>query len=214
VSRLPEVSDASRLFCIGRNYAAHAREMGAERPEEPVIFIKPGSVRRGPGPVILPTAFGRVDFEGELLLLLSGEPETPVAGVSLGVDLTLRERQAALKRKGLPWETAKAFEGSALMGDFSPLPAPEQLDELAFETRINGEVRQRGRASDMLFTPLELIRALSVFWQPRAGDVLFTGTPEGVGPIQPGDVIELQTGPLETGIAMPLGPFQWQMEKT
>ncbi|MCP1728014.1 fumarylpyruvate hydrolase [Natronospira proteinivora] len=208
---LPPVDDASRLFCVGRNFADHAREMGAERPRHPVIFLKPGSARVPPGPVRLPCGLGRVDFEGELTLLLSGREAQPFAGVGLGVDLTLREAQSRLKQDRLPWTVAKAFDGSALLGPFMPWPADlsADLSNLCFETRVNGESRQQGYGHDMLFTPAELISALSRFWCLRAGDVLFTGTPAGVGPLHPGDVIELAIRQPEMGGAA----ASWQMEK-
>lgn len=210
MSDAPRVSDASRLICVGRNYADHAREMGAERPTEPVLFLKPGTAAVPPGPARLPEGLGRVDFEGEMTLLLSGNSARPVAGIGLGVDLTLRERQSMLKEKRLPWDTAKAFDGSALLGGFSPFheDGDDDLRDLAFETRINGECRQQGRVSDMLFPPLALIDAVSRFWQPRAGDVLFTGTPSGVGPIEPGDVIEMNW----TGGGLKAPPAVWTME--
>jgi fumarylpyruvate hydrolase len=206
----PSVSDASRLFCVGRNYAAHAREMGAERPPTPVFFMKPGSSRVLPGKAVLPSGHGRVDFEGELVLLLSGDPETPVAGIGLGVDLTLREQQAELKRQSLPWEVAKAFDGSALVAPFAPFRGRlnEGVAAMQLETRVNGELRQQASAADMLFRPSELIAHLGRYWQLRPGDLLFTGTPEGVGPVCPGDVIEMRAVTPE-GV---LGPFQWQLE--
>lgn len=207
---LPPVSDASRIFCVGRNYAAHAREMGAERPTQPVFFMKPASSRVAPGPVRLPRGHGRIDFEGELVLLLSGDPAAPVAGVGLGVDLTLRDRQAELKRQGLPWEPAKAFDGSALLSSFSPMhgPVDEQFARLMLETRLDGEVRQQAPATAMIFPPSELIRALSAYWHLRAGDLIFTGTPEGVGPIRPGDVIAMRASSPD----LSLGPFEWRMD--
>jgi fumarylpyruvate hydrolase len=212
MTTMPSVSDASRLFCVGRNYAAHAREMGAERPQTPVFFMKPGSSRVPPGRVALPRGHGRVDFEGELVLLLSGVPERPVAAVGLGVDLTLRERQAELKRQGLPWEVAKAFDGSALVGPLSLFHGAldEGVAAMQLQTRINGELRQQASGADMLFRPSELIAHLGRYWQLRPGDLLFTGTPEGVGPVCPGDVIEMRAV-TQDGL---LGPFQWQLEES
>lgn len=210
MTAMPAVSDASRIFCVGRNYAAHAREMGAERPQSPVFFMKPGSSRVAPGRLALPSGQGRVDFEGELVLLLSGNNERPVAGVGLGVDLTLRERQAELKRQGLPWEVAKAFDGSALVSPLSPFRGAldNGMAAMQLETRVNGELRQQASATDMLFPPSELLAHLGRYWQLRPGDLLFTGTPEGVGPVCPGDVIEMRAVTPE-GV---LGPFQWQLE--
>lgn len=194
MTALPAVDDGSRLICVGRNYADHAREMGAERPARPVLFLKPGTARVPPGPVRLPSTLGRVDFEGELALLLSGDPAAPIAGVGLAVDLTLRDLQSDLKAHRLPWDTAKAFDGSALLGRFRPFAArhDRDLEELAFETCLNGRVRQHGHVRDMLFGPVTLVEAAARFWTPRPGDVMLTGTPAGVGPLTDGDVIEMR----------------------
>ncbi|MEA5445160.1 fumarylacetoacetate hydrolase family protein [Gammaproteobacteria bacterium AB-CW1] len=209
----PAVTDASRIFCVGRNYADHAREMGAERPQQPVIFLKPGSACRAPGPASLPVGLGRVDYEGEIALLLSGELERPIVGLGLAVDLTLRDEQARLKQGRLPWDVAKAFDGSCLLGPFLPVDdhVLGHFQELSFVTKINGEERQRGDAGDMIFSPPELLSALSCYWAVRAGDVLLTGTPAGVGPLEAGDEIELQGLP-----GSPLGferyQASWQLE--
>ncbi|MDQ2070231.1 fumarylacetoacetate hydrolase family protein [Natronospira bacteriovora] len=204
------VTDASRLFCVGRNYADHAREMGAERPAQPVFFHKPGSVRQAPGTARLPFHLGRLDFEGELALLLSGETERPIAGLGLAVDLTLRDEQSRLKAERLPWDVAKAFDGSALLGDFHEWHGlPGQLPpDLGLETWLNGECRQRGTLVDMLFSPADLLPALSRYWRPRAGDVVLTGTPAGVGPLAPGDVLEMKW----RGLNAPEQEPRWRME--
>lgn len=117
--------------------------------------------------------------------------------MALGLDLTRREVQARLKKAGLPWEAAKAFDGSAPLGEFTPVD-PSQIGGLSFECRINGELRQAGRVADMLFPPAELLEYLATLWRLRPGDAVYTGTPEGVGPLRPGDRVAL-SGPLLTG---------------
>jgi 2-keto-4-pentenoate hydratase/2-oxohepta-3-ene-1,7-dioic acid hydratase in catechol pathway len=195
---LPRPGPASRLFCIGRNYAGHAREMNAECPVEPVVFLKPGSCLRRMGqPLELPAGEGEVHYEGELVLLLSGEARAPFAAAALGLDLTLRERQARLKAGGLPWETAKAFDGAAAVGRFRRLGSG-RLEGLRFETWLNGRLNQRGGVGDMIFPPADLLAFIRRFWRLRAGDLLFTGTPAGVGPLSPGDRIELRGPGLAT----------------
>lgn len=197
-------ASGARIFCIGRNYAEHAREMRAETPPEPVIFMKPSSSCLGPGAVPFPAGHGQVDFEGELVFELSGDLSAPIRAAGLGVDLTLRDRQAELKAKGLPWETAKAFEGSALLGPRVALQSAT-LGDLSFRLLLNDQLRQQGQASEMIFSPEELVRALSVFWTPRAGDLLFSGTPSGVGPLQPGDEIFMDSPQLGSAV--------WQLQQ-
>lgn len=187
-----------RIFCVGRNYAAHAREMGADRPSEPVIFMKPASAIVEPGTPIRPPATGEVHFEAELVLRIGREPGgsdgrallAAVDGVALGLDLTRRDVQARLKKAGLPWEAAKAFDGSAPLGEFAPME-PSGIEKLSFECRINGELRQSGRVADMLFPPSRLLAHIATLWRLRPGDAVYTGTPEGVGPLHPGDRVEL-----------------------
>ncbi len=195
-------SPGARVFCIGRNYADHAREMRADLPERPVIFMKPPSSCRPPGEVAFPSGHGRVNFEGELVAVLSGDPRDPVAGAALGVDLTLRELQAELKEKRLPWTVAKAFDGSALLGPVTPLDAAA-FNELEFHVRVNGRPRQHGLAGNMIFSCDEIIAELTRYWKPESGDLLFTGTPEGVGPVHPGDLITMESPQL--------GGVEWRL---
>lgn len=181
-----------RVFCIGRNYAAHAREMQAEVPAEPVVFMKPAQSLVAPGPVALPRNRGAVHHELELVVALGSEG--PVAA-SLGLDLTLREEQTALKHAGLPWERAKAFEQSAPLAPFQAWPGHAAL---LFEGRVNGELRQRGDTSNMLFSVSTLLDWLGRHWHLQSGDLIFTGTPEGVGPLLPGDRFEAHSPVLGT----------------
>lgn len=190
-----ELIEVQRIFCIGRNYAAHAAELGNAPPGEPVIFMKPASAIVPAGTDIrLPRDRGAVHHEAELVLLIGSDnarTETDIAGVALGLDLTLRDEQARLKSKGLPWELAKAFDGSAPLGDF--VAAPEALDALSFDCRVNGELRQRGEARNMLFPVPRIIGFLADRFSLKRGDLVFTGTPEGVGPLVAGDLVEVRS---------------------
>jgi 2-keto-4-pentenoate hydratase/2-oxohepta-3-ene-1,7-dioic acid hydratase in catechol pathway len=192
-----------RVFCIGRNYSEHVREMGNEPAAGPAVFMKPASSLLPTGlPIRLPRHGVDLHHEVEIVLLLDplhGGPASwdDVAGIALGLDLTLRDIQADLKARGLPWELAKSFEGSAPIGDFVARVGVGDPLEICFECRVNGEIRQSGRLGDMLFPVPRLLTALGQAWTLRSGDLVYTGTPAGVGPLQPGDRIEL-TG---TGLA-------------
>lgn len=198
---LPE--PGARIFCVGRNYREHAREMGAPETGRPVLFLKPASACCAPGPARLPTGHGRVDFEGELVFELSGDPRDPVRGAALGVDLTLRDLQGELKQQGLPWDSAKGFDGSALLGPRVPVPTDETA-ALEFRLWVNDQLRQQGRAQEMRRPPRDLVAAIAAYWEPRAGDLLFSGTPAGVGPLQPGDEISMDSPQL--------GSAAWQLQ--
>lgn len=193
VSLLDEAIEVQRIFCIGRNYAAHAAELGNDVPGEPVVFMKPPSAIVHTGsPIPLPRNRGSVHHEAELVLLVGRDHAHDVediAGIALGLDLTLRDEQARLKAAGLPWELAKAFDASAPLGSFAPLSM--DIVELAFECRVNGVRRQLGEVRNMLFPAAQLLSFLSGRFDLRRGDLVFTGTPEGVGPLQVGDYVEL-----------------------
>jgi 2-keto-4-pentenoate hydratase/2-oxohepta-3-ene-1,7-dioic acid hydratase in catechol pathway len=180
------------IYCVGRNYAAHAREMGAAPRTEgdPVVFLKPGTALvRPPGPLAFPEGVGEVHHEVELVLRI-GADLAPDA-LALGLDLTDRPRQAAAKKEGLPWAAAKGFRGSAAVGPFVPLARLPALETLRFELRVDGAVRQRGASVDML-TPVPALLAWLERWFGLApGDLVFTGTPEGVGPVRAGQRLEL-----------------------
>jgi 2-keto-4-pentenoate hydratase/2-oxohepta-3-ene-1,7-dioic acid hydratase in catechol pathway len=201
-----------RVFCIGRNYRKHARELGNEPPAEPVIFLKPPTSLVPPDSTIpLPVHGDDPQFEAELVLLLDGEGRVLdeegaweyVAGLSLGLDLTLRDVQSRLKRAGLPWELAKAFDHSAAVGRFTPLAAAGNPNEITFSCRINGETRQTGRVREMIFTIPQLLVAISRAWTLSPGDLVYTGTPDGVGSLRSGDSIEVSSDTL--------GAFTWKI---
>jgi 2-keto-4-pentenoate hydratase/2-oxohepta-3-ene-1,7-dioic acid hydratase in catechol pathway len=180
------------VFCLGRSYAAHAKEMGSvpDAAAEPIVFLKPWhALVSPPGPVRLPPGAGEIHHEAELVVKV-GPAGAPTA-VALGLDLTDRTRQAAAKAKGLPWAAAKGFRGSAPIGPFVPVGSVPALDRLAFTLKVNGTVRQRGDTSLLLRPVPDVLKALERWYGLSEGDLVFTGTPEGVGPIASGDVLEL-----------------------
>lgn len=199
--------EPGRVFCVGLNYAAHVREMGNRLPSEPVVFMKPRESLVPAGSTIPHPAHGDdLHHEAEMVLAV-GEPEAAgwaaVAGVGLGLDLTLRDVQARLKGAGMPWEAAKAFEGSAPLGGFVRPQDLADPDAVRFECRVNGDLRQVGETADLVFGVPALLRALSRIWRLRRGDLVYTGTPAGVGPVHPGDRIEVSCDEI--------GAFAWQI---
>lgn len=202
-----------RIFCIGKNYPEHIRELQGTPPDRPVVFLKPPSCLVAPGETVQRPLHGQeLHHEVEVVVLLGGaghhlEPAAArglIAGLTLGIDLTLRDVQRDLKQKGLPWEAAKAFEQSAPLGEFSPPAADLDLAGITFQCAVNGEVKQRGCTGDMLHSIPELIAWLSGIWHLTAGDVLFTGTPAGVGPIPPQTTL--------TAESPQLGRWQWRVD--
>jgi len=181
-----------KLVCVGRNYAEHARELGNEVPEEPVLFIKPETALLEEGESFVIPAFTQdVHHEIELVLRISREA-TGVSSeaarghydaLALGLDFTARDVQARCKAKGLPWEIAKAFDGSAAVGRFVPIPE----GEIEFSLTKNGDRVQHGTTSQMLHGFDALVSFASRYFTLKPGDLLFTGTPAGVGPVASGD---------------------------
>lgn len=169
----------SKILCVGRNYAAHAAELGNAVPDEMVVFGKPNSAIG----TELRSAFDgeALHFETEICLLMRGGQ---VAAVGVGLDLTRRATQSRLKAAGLPWERCKAFRGSALFGAF--VDAPADLGQLRLELDIDGHSRQRGGVADMLFAPAQILAELAAFTELEDGDIVMTGTPEGVGEVVAG----------------------------
>ena len=192
----------ARIFCIGRNYAEHIQELSNTVPTKPVVFIKPASCLVKPGEKIhFPKHGKELHHEVEIVVKVSSEGRVVreeealsyVSGVSVGLDLTLRDVQTDLKKKGLPWEIAKAFEQSAPIGDFVPYDKSVDLNNISFGCRVNGIEKQRGNSRDMIFSIPKLLVELSKIWVLRPGDLLFTGTPSGVGPLKVGDSIEIKS---------------------
>ncbi len=188
-----------KIICIGRNYANHIAELQNERPSEPVIFLKPDTaVVQKQFPFVIPEFSTDVHHEVEVLVKINKVGKHIAQKfahkyydeIGLGIDFTARDLQQRLKDKGLPWEKAKAFDGSAVIGDFLPKSQFESVENLTFELTVNGSRAQIGNTSHMLWKIDELIAYVSQFFTLRTGDVLFTGTPEGVAAVQPGDVLE------------------------
>jgi 2-keto-4-pentenoate hydratase/2-oxohepta-3-ene-1,7-dioic acid hydratase in catechol pathway len=179
------------VFCLGRTYAAHAAEMGAVAPDEDlVVFLKPPqALVAPPGPVVLPPGAGEVHHEAEVVVRV-GEGARADA-VALGLDLTDRTRQARDKAKGLPWASAKGWKTSGCVGPMVAVARAPALDAIRFTLHVNGTVRQRGDTRLLLWSVPAALEALDRRFGLRAGDLVFTGTPEGVGPVAPGDVLDL-----------------------
>lgn len=194
------VPSTMKIICIGRNYAEHAKELGTPAPTEPIFFLKPTTACLYPGqPIKLPDIAGEIEHEIELVVMLdSYAKDVPegmalgmVASFSLGLDLTARTLQNQLKSKGLPWEKAKAWDGSAVLGEVElPMTASTDLQSFAIELKKNGTTVQKDTTANMIFPVAKLIAYVSRFITLEPGDLLFTGTPAGIGPIVAGDVLE------------------------
>lgn len=169
----------SKIVCIGRNYVAHIAELGNEIPDAMVVFNKPNSAI---SQQLRATAGGEaLHYEGELAFVVS---QGRLAAVGFGLDLTRRELQSGLKSKGLPWERAKAFDGAAVFSEFVTLP--DTLTGLSLQLDIDGVTRQAGGVELMMYSPTTIIQELQQFMTLEDGDVIMTGTPEGVGVIEAG----------------------------
>lgn len=186
-----------KIFCIGRNYAEHIEELQNERPDQPLIFMKPATALLKEGKAFYIPEFSKeIHFECELVVRIAKHGKAIDAQfapdyidkITLGIDFTARDLQNRLKQKGHPWEIAKGFDHSACIGEFVNVEKP--LDQLEFSLYKNGKKVQFGRTAQMLFTIPELISYLSQFFTLQKGDLIFTGTPAGVGPVQQGDVLE------------------------
>jgi 2-keto-4-pentenoate hydratase/2-oxohepta-3-ene-1,7-dioic acid hydratase in catechol pathway len=188
-----------KIICIGRNYANHIVELKNERPSEPVVFMKPDSaVLLKQHPFVIPEFSDDVHHEIEIIVKISkvGKYIEPKFAhkyydeISVGIDFTARDLQAKLKEKGLPWEKAKAFDSSAVIGDFLPKIDFASMENLTFELTSNSQTVQKGNSSLMLWKIDELISYVSQFFTLKIGDIIFTGTPEGVAAVKPNDVLE------------------------
>ncbi|MFW1676538.1 fumarylacetoacetate hydrolase family protein [Pontibacter sp. JAM-7] len=190
-----------KVVCIGRNYADHAKELNNPIPAEPLLFIKPAtSVVAMAEPFVLPRGLGEVHFETEMALLIGqqlrqaseADAAKAIAGVGLALDLTLRDMQSKLKSQGQPWEKAKAFDGACPLSVFLPPEQVGDLQQLQLRLTVNGELRQDGNTSMMLNKVLPLLSYISQFFTLEPGDVVLTGTPAGVGPVQTGDTLRVE----------------------
>ena len=187
-----------KIVCVGRNYAAHAKELGNEVPDKPVIFMKPSSsVIYSGGEITYPSFSNDMHHEAELVLLI-GETiknadeqtaESAVKGYSIGLDMTLRDVQAELKKKGSPWTIAKCFDTSCVLTDFISTNDYKLTMNESISLSVNDIKRQDEKLNLMLFPPVQLVQYISSVMTLEKGDLVFTGTPAGVGPVKPGDKI-------------------------
>ncbi|NBB14131.1 FAA hydrolase family protein [Caulobacter sp. SLTY] len=174
-----------RILCVGRNYAAHRAEMGGDDRDPPFFFAKPADAIVPPGQnVAYPSATANLHHEIELVVAIGPDG---IFGYAVGVDLTRRDLQSAAKDKGQPWDAAKGFDQSAPISAISKL---DSLGDAAISLSVNGEVRQKARIGDMLWSVPEIVEQAGLLWSLQPGDLIFTGTPEGVGPLQKGDLVE------------------------
>ena len=192
----------SKVVCVGSNYAKHIKEMGSETPDEPVLFIKPETalcdLRQ---PLVLPQGMGSVHHEVELAVLIGAtlrqasadHVERAIAGYGVALDLTLRDVQGKLKRAGQPWEKAKGFDNACPLSGFIPVAEfNSDPQNISLSLKVNGEVRQQGNTADMIHQIVPLIVEMSRYFTLKPGDVILTGTPEGVGPLLSGDDLEVE----------------------
>jgi fumarylpyruvate hydrolase len=197
-----------RVYCVGRNYAKHAREMGMDPDREPPFFFsKPADAIVANGtPVPYPSRTSNLHHEIELVVAIdSGGRDIPidsalahVYGYAVGLDLTRRDLQFAARDQGRPWDVSKGFDHSAPVSAIRPAAAMGHPQQGAIWLEVNGETRQRANLSEMIWNVAEIIAELSAYYELRPGDLVFTGTPEGVGPVQRGDSLVGGIDGLET----------------
>lgn len=188
-----------KIICIGRNYAEHAKEMNADVPTEPLFFLKPDTAQiKNDQPFYYPDFSKEIHHEVELVLKIN-KPGKNIDvqfankyydEIGIGIDFTARDIQAKCKEKGLPWEKAKAFDGSAPIGKFVDKKKIADINNINFQLTVNGKTVQKGNTKDLLFTFDSVIAYVSKFFTLKKGDLIYTGTPEGVGPVAIGDKLE------------------------
>jgi len=188
-----------KIICIGRNYSDHAKEMNSPVPTEPVIFMKPDTaLLKDNAPFYYPEFTQDLHHEVEVVLKISKVGKHIAEQfaykyyneIGLGIDFTARDLQAECKKQGLPWEKAKAFDSSAPIGDFISVDQLKDKDKIDFHLDVNGQTVQNGNTSDLIFSYDKLIAYISTFVTLRMGDLIYTGTPAGVGPVKIGDRLE------------------------
>lgn len=189
-----------RIFAVGRNYVEHIQELNNERPDEPVIFTKPDTaLLRNNQPFYYPDFSNDIHHEVEIVLRVCKEGKNIqekfasryIDALTVGIDFTARDLQQKAKEKGLPWDIAKGFNGSAPLADkFIPIEEIPDLKNIHFSLSVDGEMKQQGNTSLMLFSFDYIVAYLSRFFTLRTGDLIFTGTPKGVGPVKPGNVLK------------------------
>ena len=194
-----------KVVCVGRNYAEHARELGNEIPKSPILFMKPASSVVSVHNDIVrpnPALYGDTHYEAELCIQLAADlsaatieqAQQAIGGVTLGLDLTLRDLQSKLKDKGHPWERAKCFDGACVLADWIAPQAFGDFKNVEYQFYIDDELKQDGASALMLFPVYELLVDISHAFSLQAGDVIMTGTPSGVGMLQAGDALKFKLG--------------------
>lgn len=187
-----------KIFCIGRNYADHAKELNNKVPSKPMIFMKPPTaLLLNGGPFYYPDFSTNIHYEGEIVLKIvkNGKHVSEefaleyIDAITIGLDLTARDLQAECKEKGHPWEIAKAFDNSAVLGSWIPFDTSRSKD-ISFSLHLNGEMVQNGNTEDLIFHFETLIAYISKYFKIQKGDLIYTGTPAGVGPVKIGDILE------------------------
>jgi len=185
-----------KIICIGRNYAEHARELNNPLPESPVFFMKPDSALLiNNNPFFLPSFSNQIHYEAEIVLKISRLGKNIAKkfahryynSISVGIDFTARDLQDKCKKAGHPWEIAKAFDQSAAVGEFVPRNSLPDASSVGFQLDLNDKTVQKGNTRDLLFSFDELISYVSIYMTLKTGDLIFTGTPAGVGPVKTGD---------------------------
>jgi 2-keto-4-pentenoate hydratase/2-oxohepta-3-ene-1,7-dioic acid hydratase in catechol pathway len=188
-----------KIVCIGRNYSEHAKELNNAVPDEPVIFMKPKSALVLPGkPVYYPEFTDDLHYECELVVRINKNGKfiqekfahKYYNEVSVGLDFTARDVQQRQKTKGLPWEIAKAFDNSAVVGSFVPVTESTDMNNISFQLMMNNKVVQHGNTGDMIFSVNQIIAYVSQYFTLNIGDLIYTGTPAGVGPVTLQDKLE------------------------
>jgi acylpyruvate hydrolase len=196
-----EVYYIGKIVCVGRNYADHISELGNEVPEKPLLFLKPTSaVIFSRENIIYPEYSQEMHHEVELVLLIGkelknaneSESEEAIAGYAVGLDMTLRDIQNELKKKGHPWTIAKCFDTSAVLSDFVSSKDYKLTSEEEISLTINGEMRQKGKLNKMIYSPAKLVQYISTMMKLERGDLIFTGTPAGVGKVNRGDTLHAE----------------------
>jgi len=192
-----------KIICIGLNYRKHAIEMGWPIPAEPVVFLKPDSaILKNNKPFFLPGFSANIHYEVEVVLKISKLGKGVFAKfahryydeLTLGIDITARDLQSSLAAKGMPWEISKCFDGAAPLGNFIPVSEMGDLSNLDFRLEINNKIRQTGNTSDMIFGFDQIVEYVSQFFTLKTGDLIFTGTPPGVGQLHRNDSLVAYLG--------------------
>lgn len=185
-----------KIFAIGQNYVEHNKELNSKNPTEPVVFMKPDTaLLKNNKPFYVPDFSNELHYETELIIKINriGKNIAPrfahryYSEIGLGVDFTARDLQRKLKAEGKPWEICKAFDNSAVIGNFIPVESVSNVQDIRFSLELNGKTVQQGHSADMIFPIDELVAYVSRFFTLKIGDILFTGTPVGVGTVSPGD---------------------------